>query len=77
MFEVFGKPNCKYCTKAKDLLDELGVDYRYTDLTQDDAAMKMIKAEGHTTVPVISLNGGLIGGFTELEEFVKDFPKNP
>lgn len=77
MFEVFGKPNCKYCTKAKDLLDELGVAYRYIDLTEDYFAMKMIIAEGHTTVPVISLNGGLIGGFTELGEFVKDFPKNP
>lgn len=31
MFIVYGRDNCKYCTKAKELLTELGLDFKYID----------------------------------------------
>ncbi len=71
MFSIVGKSDCSYCEKAKKLLDEIGIPYEYIDLYQDFEEYRKFDEEGHKTVPVIKLNGSLIGGYTELKEYLK------
>lgn len=33
---VYGKANCNFCTKAKALLEEKGLEYQYKDIEGDD-----------------------------------------
>lgn len=68
MYIIYGKPNCVFCEMAKTLLGMKAIDYDYVDLSEDRAALSLIKSEGHKTVPVIKLNGRLIGGYAELKE---------
>lgn len=70
MFKVYGKPNCVFCSQAKTLLGMNNINYDYVDLSEDETALTLIKSEGHKTVPVIKLDGKLIGGYTELKEYL-------
>lgn len=73
---VFGKATCPYCKKAKDLLDEKGIDYEYRDVVQDSVALysmiPMVKEnigeKTPVTVPQIWLDGNYIGGYDQLKE---------
>lgn len=82
--EIWTKPNCPYCVKAKSLLSKNDVSYEEyiigSDLTSND-----LKTGQHLrtredllsivpnakTVPQIWLNGNYVGGYTELEAFYK------
>lgn len=65
--EIFSKDNCAYCTKAKNLLTSLNIDYTEhkigRDLTREDflAIFPNVK-----TVPQIMINGVYIGGYDDL-----------
>lgn len=53
-YDVYGKPNCPYCDRAKDLLESKGIEYKYIDVTQNPDALRFIKEEmGMRTVPQI------------------------
>ena len=55
---VYGKPDCPYCEKAKNILDSKNVEYSYIDITEDKNAHHFIKVEkGLKTVPQIFVNG--------------------
>ncbi len=60
---------CGYCTAAERLLDSKGVDYENIDVTgnQDKRRWLVEVADGRTTVPVIFINGKVIGGYDELK----------
>ncbi|MEM1379465.1 MAG: glutaredoxin domain-containing protein [Pseudomonadota bacterium] len=83
---VFGKPNCPYCTKAKELLDEAGIAYEYLDVVENPAAMYemlvRVKPEiGHftpVTTPQIWLDGKYVGGADELGQLLdRDVEPDP
>ena len=71
---VFGKPNCQFCTKAKELLDEAGVEYEYLDVVENPAAMyeMLVRVKPEigeftpVTTPQIWLDGKFVGGADEL-----------
>ncbi|NRA77152.1 MAG: glutaredoxin [Pseudoalteromonas sp.] len=71
MITIYGKPKCKYCTKAKELLNRLQTPFKYIDISLDPEAKKFIIATGATTVPQIYNEEVLIGGFDDLEVYVK------
>ena len=54
-------PNCRWCVKAKKLLDLKGIKYIELDG----------KSDKWPTVPYIEIDGQVIGGFTELARFVR------
>ncbi|MBC8451504.1 MAG: glutaredoxin [Planctomycetes bacterium] len=59
---------CPFCIRAKSLLDGRKLDYteHVMDSRQDELAK--VKAKyGHPTVPLVLVDGKLIGGCTELE----------
>ncbi|KAG0172100.1 hypothetical protein DFQ28_008029 [Apophysomyces sp. BC1034] len=68
---VFSKSYCPYCTGAKDLLDDLHVDYNAIELNerQDGADIQQALAEltGQKTVPNIFINRQHIGGYSDFK----------
>ena len=67
---VYGRENCPYCDKTKEYLNSLNVSYTYVDITNWDRERKeKLKSDYNVkTVPVIIINGMLIGGYTELTQ---------
>jgi glutaredoxin 3 len=66
--EIYTTEYCPFCTLAKSLLRDKGVEFEEIDVT-DDAALrtKMIElVGGRRTVPEIFVNGRIIGGYDEL-----------
>jgi glutaredoxin len=75
---VYGKATCPYCVKAKQMLDDAGIPYTYSDVVKDSAALyRMIpEVKAHiglktpVTVPQIWLEGEYIGGADNLESWL-------
>lgn len=68
--EIFGKPNCPYCTSAKSLLEIKQLGYEYIDFFElDDEAQKKVRERAPTagTFPIIFLEDTYIGGFNQLQ----------
>jgi len=65
---MYAKNPCPYCVHAKRFLDEKGVQYDVVDLTDNPEELQRIKTEtGWRTVPIIMIDGKLIGGYTDLK----------
>lgn len=80
--EMYTIPNCQSCTLAKELLKEyspenviihtMGVDGMHPSITQEHVD-KVNPSHGQiSTVPQIFINEEHVGGFTELQEFLKE-----
>ncbi|MGA9401778.1 glutaredoxin 3, partial [Haladaptatus sp.] len=65
--EMYTKENCSYCEKAKDLLDEKGVEYETYNVTGDDELFEEMveRADGRKTAPEVFVDDELIGGWDE------------
>jgi len=65
---MYSKVPCPYCVNAKRLLDEKGVKYEVIDLTDRPEEMQKIKDDtGWRTVPIIMIDGKLIGGYSDMK----------
>jgi glutaredoxin 3 len=65
---MYSKVPCPYCVHAKRLLAEKGVDFDEIDLTnQPEQLMKIKNETGWMTVPIIMINGELIGGYDDMK----------
>ncbi len=78
MIEIWGKPQCPYCTQAKLLCKQYGYEYIYKqldeDFTRDDILFEFPKAR---TFPQIRINGQSIGGYDQLEKWHSKYMKQP
>ena len=70
--EIYSKPNCPYCDKAKLRLVSYNpkIYMLDTDYTREDFFKKFPNAK---TFPQIILNGEKIGGYLELEKWFDKF----
>lgn len=58
---------CPFCTRARRLLKQKGVQWTELDIEADPATRQtMVEASGRTSVPQIFINGTLVGGSEEL-----------
>jgi glutaredoxin 1 len=70
---ILGKSDCPYCTKAKELVESIGFNYKYIDIVskgfskEDLEVYTGCKVE---TVPQIFADGKYIGGYTEFADYV-------
>jgi glutaredoxin 3 len=66
--DIYTRQFCGYCSMAKNLLKEKGVDFFEFDATfSPEIRRQMIeKANGATTFPQIFIEGRHLGGCTEL-----------
>ena len=76
---IYSKNNCVFCSKAKALLKNLGLEYEEKTLEKDfdyDPS-KMIEDIGKNvrTMPQIKIDGELIGGYNQLVEHFADQKK--
>ncbi len=68
---LYTKSTCPHCVRAKALLDELGKPYTDHAMDADPAGLDAAKAEwGHPTVPIVIIDGKLVGGGSELADLV-------
>jgi glutaredoxin len=73
---VYSKNNCVFCTKAKALLKNLGLEYEEKSFEKDfdSDPSKLIEDIGKNvrTMPQIKIDGELIGGYNQLVEHFAD-----
>ena len=66
MIEIWSKPNCHYCDKAENLCKQKNLEFKKymldVDYTREDLFTKFPSAR---TFPQITIDGVLIGGYTE------------
>ena len=73
MIEIYGKQYCVWCEKAKALLIERGIPYKYYTIGEDvDLETIKEKFPGVKTVPIIIVNGFMIGGYESLQGYVEE-----
>ncbi len=79
-YVIYSKENCKYCKKAKELLNEKGLEYIERDVVKDPLATseiffhtkKFFPKDKPVTTPQIWHNGKYVGGADELEIYLKN-----
>lgn len=65
---MYSKDPCPYCVNAKRLLKDKGVEFEEIDLTNNLDEMNRLKNElNWRTVPMILIDGKLIGGYTDMK----------
>lgn len=66
--EIYTKMMCPYCTRAKRLLSEKGVQFEEFDISMGGAKRQEMlgRANGRTTVPQIFINDHHVGGSDDL-----------
>ena len=65
--EIYTTQWCPYCTAAKALLDDKGVDFEEVDADSPDVRMAMVqRANGRRTVPQIFIGDTHVGGYDDL-----------
>ena len=73
MIEIYGKPQCPFCEKAKNLCETRGFKYTYkslgTDYTREELMEQFPNAR---TVPQIVINGNKIGGYDQFTQYIDD-----
>ncbi len=65
---IYTKDPCPYCVRAINLLNEKKLAFKEIDLTDNFDEIERIKEKtGWRTVPIILINGRLIGGYDDLK----------
>lgn len=72
MFVLIGKADCKWCVRAKELLEREEEPYECFSYSHDPVLKDFLIANELTTVPQIWYNGRYIGGCNELEDYLKE-----
>jgi len=65
---IYSKDPCPYCVRAKNFFEDQEIKYEEIDLTDKPEEIDRIKNEtGWRTVPIIMINGTLIGGYSDMK----------
>lgn len=71
--EIYTKDWCPFCTRAKALLDQKGLNYIEFDVTDDgDLETEMRNRSSQRSVPQIFIEGQHVGGFDDLSAAASD-----
>jgi glutaredoxin 3 len=60
MIKVYGSSYCPYCSRAKDYLDLLGIEYESVNIQKDTEARDFFLQGGYRTVPQMFVNDKLL-----------------
>jgi len=70
---VWSKPACPYCTKAKNLLKNKGIEYEERNIAEGWNVQDLLKEVPNArTMPQIWLDDKHIGGYYELEKALQE-----
>lgn len=68
-YTIFGHDNCGFCRRAKALLEEQGLEYRYVNIHDEgitQEALSGLVGKDVRTVPQIFKGKAYVGGFDDL-----------
>ena len=74
-FTIFGKENCGFCRRAKELCEIKGLGYRYVDINKEAisrADLEKTVGAAVTTVPHIFHGRQYVGGFDALNRLLQE-----
>jgi glutathione-dependent peroxiredoxin len=71
IWRILSKPDCPYCVKAKELIEDTGEAYEVIEHTTPEL-IEAFKARGYKTFPQIFHNGDHIGGYDALKSFLDE-----
>lgn len=63
---IYKTEYCGFCRMAASLLDARGIPYQEIMVDDAETRMKLVEETGWRTVPIIMLDGELIGGYDDL-----------
>ena len=66
MVSIYGKPGCPFCSEAVEYVRDLGIQHTYQKL-ETSRARGVYNSFGHSTVPVVYIDGLFLGGYDELK----------
>lgn len=68
MIEIYGRPNCGYCTAAVNVCEDYHLKYTYNTIESSKQLEEISERVGQElkTVPQIFWHNKYIGGYTEL-----------
>lgn len=69
---ILTRPGCPFCSKAKGMLREAGIDFEELVLNRDYTSRSLYAMAGMDSVPQVFIDGDLVGGSSELEEWLQD-----
>ena len=72
--KIYTKENCPYCVKAKQFFKGKNIPVTEVHVGVDIARDDYFTLTGMKTVPAIYVENKLIGGYSELVEYVVDNP---
>ena len=66
MIKIYSTPTCHYCNDVKAFLAKQEVEFSEIDITENDAARKLLEEKGIMGVPVTEIGGEFIVGYDEV-----------
>ena len=73
MITVYTSNWCSYCNAAKNLLNELNIDFKEINIEENNISREeLLKLSGGYTIPQICINNKFIGGYTELQNLYQN-----
>jgi glutaredoxin len=73
MIEIYGKPSCAFCDRAKQLCEQRELDYRYYQLDEDFTREEVLEMfPGARTFPQIKVSGTIVGGWDKFPQYLED-----
>lgn len=75
MIQIYSTPSCPYCHLAKEFFQENNIAFEDFNVAADEKALEeMVNKSGQMGVPVIDIDGEIVGGFNraEIERILKE-----
>ena len=73
MITIYTSNWCSYCNAAKNLLNELNIDFKEINIEKNSISREeLLKLSGGYTIPQICINNKFIGGYTELQNLYQN-----
>jgi glutaredoxin 1 len=75
MITIYGKTNCGFCTKAKDLVESKQFKYEYKDVSISQATLDELQARVSTpvkSVPQIFVRDKHVGSYSDLIRYIEE-----
>lgn len=73
MITIYGKSNCGFCTKAKNLCEVRRLEHEYKNVEYENYLTELKeKVPEARSVPQIWVNDTHVGGYAELVQYLED-----
>lgn len=70
---IWSKNSCPFCDQAKNLLKSKGIEFEERNIEKEWTKDQLLEAVPTArTLPQIFINGKLIGGFTDLKQYLEE-----